>query len=276
MGARDGFAQQRAIWSIRVGRRQRQDLGDIDQLMDSMRTLGLLQPITVDPDGVLICGARRLEAARRLGWKTIRVWVREGLSTPVQQLLAEQHENTMRKPFTPSEAAGIYEELKTLYAEDAARRQHARPARRRQLGDTGSAGWSRAPRRRCWSPGRCRTPPWNASSSCNTSPPTLQPPRRCARSPAPRWSTSRPTARSTGTTAASSRRRPPSPPEPVEEQSAVVRAFVDGVDRLRDWARAYDPAEVGPALQPQQCDALEQLLADLQAFADAARSTRHG
>jgi len=37
----------------------------------------------------------------------------------------EQHENTTRKPYTPTEAAGLYRELKTLIAEDAARRQHA-------------------------------------------------------------------------------------------------------------------------------------------------------
>ena len=33
-------------------------------LMDSLKRVGLLQPITITPDGHLICGFRRLEAAK--------------------------------------------------------------------------------------------------------------------------------------------------------------------------------------------------------------------
>jgi ParB family chromosome partitioning protein len=66
------------------------------------------------------------------------VWVRAGISTPLERLLAEQHENTTRKPYTPIEAAGLYRELKTLIAEDAARRQQAsRFGADQQPGDAG-------------------------------------------------------------------------------------------------------------------------------------------
>lgn len=115
----------RAVESIRVGERHRTDLGNLDELVASIDQLGLLQPITISPDGTLICGARRLEAVKRLGWQRVNVWVRSGISTRLEQLLAEQHENTMRKAFTPTEAATLYQELKTLIAEDAARRQAA-------------------------------------------------------------------------------------------------------------------------------------------------------
>lgn len=115
----------RAVESIRVGQRHRTDLGDLDELVASIDQLGLLQPITISPDGTLICGARRLEAVKQLGWQRVNVWVRSGISTRLEQLLAEQHENTMRKAFTPTEAATLYQELKTLIAEDAARRQAA-------------------------------------------------------------------------------------------------------------------------------------------------------
>ncbi|WP_220489245.1 ParB/RepB/Spo0J family partition protein [Tessaracoccus sp. MC1679] len=115
----------RSVESIRVGQRHRTELGDLDELVASIDRLGLLQPITISPDGTLICGARRLEAVKRLGWQRVNVWVRSGISTRLEQLLAEQHENTMRKAFTPTEAATLYQELKTLIAEDATRRQAA-------------------------------------------------------------------------------------------------------------------------------------------------------
>ena len=53
----------RTVDSLHVGRRHRADLGDIDALAASIERDGLLQPLTVSPDGVLICGARRLWSA---------------------------------------------------------------------------------------------------------------------------------------------------------------------------------------------------------------------
>ena len=76
--------------------------------MDSIARDGLLQPITITPDGMLICGARRLAAIRQLGWKTVNVWVRSGISTTLGQLLAEQDDNLLHKPLTPVEEASLY------------------------------------------------------------------------------------------------------------------------------------------------------------------------
>lgn len=116
----DGTVElERALDAIRVGYRIRQDLGDLTELVESIRELGLLQPVTIAPDGTLICGARRVEACRILGLRHIKVWIRSGLSTELKQILAEQHENTMRKPLAPTEAARIYRELKTLYQAEA-------------------------------------------------------------------------------------------------------------------------------------------------------------
>jgi ParB family chromosome partitioning protein len=111
--------------AIQVGHRHRQDLGDMTDLVDSIRDMGMLQPITISPDGVLICGARRLAVAKRLGMRRVNVWVRSGISTPLQHLLAEQHENMIRKSLSAVEAADMYAELKLLLTEDAAHRQHA-------------------------------------------------------------------------------------------------------------------------------------------------------
>lgn len=113
----------RSIDSIRIGSRHRTDLGDIDALAASIEQHGLLQPITVTPDGILVCGARRLAALRQLGVRKLNVWVRSGISDRLAQLLAEQEDNALHKTLSPTEAATLYREVKLLLAEDARRRQ---------------------------------------------------------------------------------------------------------------------------------------------------------
>lgn len=116
---------ERSIDSIQVGSRHRTDLGDIDALAASIERHGLLQPITVTPEGVLVCGARRLAALRHLGVRKLNVWVRAGISDRLVQLLAEQDDDALHKPLSPTEAASLYREVKMLLAEDARRRQEA-------------------------------------------------------------------------------------------------------------------------------------------------------
>lgn len=139
MSAPAGYIElERTVDSIVVGRRHREDLGDLDPLVASIRRDGLLQPITITPDGHLICGARRLAAIKRLGWKTVNVWVRSGISDRLGHLLAEQDDNLLHKPLTQLEAAALYRELKELLAEDAAHRQEA--TRFRPVGEGGEDG----------------------------------------------------------------------------------------------------------------------------------------
>jgi ParB family chromosome partitioning protein len=116
---------ERSIDSIRIGSRHRTDLGDIDGLAASIQSHGMLQPITVTPEGILVCGARRLAALRQLGVRKLNVWVRSGLSDQLTQLLAEQDDDALHKSLTPTEAATLYREVKMLLAEDARRRQEA-------------------------------------------------------------------------------------------------------------------------------------------------------
>lgn len=124
----------RALDSITVGVRHRKDPGDLKPLMESIERLGLLQPVTITPEGLLVCGSRRLEAVRRLGWRTMKVWVRSGISDKLSLLLAEQDENQLHKPLNELEKASLYRELKALRAEDAERRMQAT-----QFGGSGSA-----------------------------------------------------------------------------------------------------------------------------------------
>lgn len=130
----------RALDSITVGVRHRKDPGDLKPLMESIERLGLLQPITITPEGVLVCGWRRLEAVRRLGWRTMRVWVRSGISDKLEALLAQQDENQLHKPLNELEKAALYRELKALRAEEAERRMRATQFRAQSSGGgTGSA-----------------------------------------------------------------------------------------------------------------------------------------
>ena len=78
--------------------------------MESIERLGLLQPVTITPEGVLVCGWRRLEAVRRLGWHSMKVWVRSGISDKLESLLAQQDENQLHKPLNELEKAALYRE----------------------------------------------------------------------------------------------------------------------------------------------------------------------
>ncbi|AYY12995.1 hypothetical protein EF847_10065 [Actinobacteria bacterium YIM 96077] len=112
-----------SVDSIKLGHTYRQELGDLDELCQSIRTIGLLHPIVISPDGLLISGRRRLEAVKRLRWRQVPVWIATHISDRLRTVMAVQHENTIRKDLTPLEAAELYAELKSLYAEEAARRQ---------------------------------------------------------------------------------------------------------------------------------------------------------
>lgn len=149
---------QRSIESIQVGARHRRDPGDLDQLKKSLERFGLLQPITITTDGFLICGFRRLEAARQLGWSNVRVWVRSGLSDELTLLLAERDDNLTHKPLTTYEAAQLYKEMVALLEEDAARRQEATQfgGRRNDGGTQDGAADSAAPFPRGHGDGRRR------------------------------------------------------------------------------------------------------------------------
>ena len=125
MAGNDHAELEWAVSAIQVGARHRKDLGDIDTLKASIDEHGLLQPLTITEDGILICGRRRLEAIRQLGWKKVNVWMRVGLSPKLSAMMAEREDQVNLKPYTITEMADMYEELKKEIAADAARRQQS-------------------------------------------------------------------------------------------------------------------------------------------------------
>jgi len=102
-----------AVYDIVLNLRVRKNLGDIGALMDSMKTHGLLNPITVTNKGELIAGHRRLESAKRLGWEYIDVIILDEPG-PIEKLEIEIEENTQRKALSPDELADAYVRLDKL------------------------------------------------------------------------------------------------------------------------------------------------------------------
>lgn len=90
--------------SIRMGVRHRKHMGDLNALAASIAQEGLLQPIGISEDYVLVFGERRLLAVRE-------VLQRPAIAARIVRvssiLAGEFAENEVRKDFTPSERAAI-------------------------------------------------------------------------------------------------------------------------------------------------------------------------
>ncbi|MBM4309648.1 MAG: chromosome partitioning protein ParB [Deltaproteobacteria bacterium] len=89
---------------ITVKKRVRMQLGDLQPLMDSLDTRGLMNPVTVNSRYELIAGHRRLESARRLGWDMIEVRIVDARDE-LGMLELELEENLHRLDFTTLELA---------------------------------------------------------------------------------------------------------------------------------------------------------------------------
>ena len=99
---------------IQVNSGRREALPDaVRELADSISAVGLLNPITVDRDYILIAGLHRLEAAKLLGWAEIECNVSslEGL----QAELAEIDENFVRADLETVEFGKLLLRRKKIY-----------------------------------------------------------------------------------------------------------------------------------------------------------------
>lgn len=107
---------------IIVPERRREDYGDIAGLAASIAQYGLLHPIVVDENGVLVAGERRLRAVESLGWGLVDV--RDlGELTQAERDEIELEENAQRKDLTPYERSRtlvkLAETAKTVLVEQA-------------------------------------------------------------------------------------------------------------------------------------------------------------
>ena len=101
------------IDEILVRKRIRKNLGELTPLMNSLKLHGLLNPIILSEKKELIAGERRLESARRLGWKTIPAIILEN-ATDLEKLELEIEENLHRRNLTRDELADGYARIDRL------------------------------------------------------------------------------------------------------------------------------------------------------------------
>jgi ParB family transcriptional regulator, chromosome partitioning protein len=109
----DRIVYQVAVDQIRPSARNPcRKLDGIDELADSLRDYGLLQPVVVRRVGAdyeLIAGHRRIEAARALGWAEIAAVVRD--ESDSQAYLLTLTENLQRQNLSPREEAAALDRL---------------------------------------------------------------------------------------------------------------------------------------------------------------------
>ncbi len=117
------------IEKIVLGSRLRKELGDIPALAESIRELGLLQPIGVTSGMQLVWGLRRLKACQHLGWRDIPAVVDPSLDDIARAMEAEKAENLCRLPFTPEEEIAIANQVEDLEKQRAEERQKATQAK---------------------------------------------------------------------------------------------------------------------------------------------------
>lgn len=102
------------VGSIKVANRIRKEFGDISSLANDIKENGLLNPVTLTPDGKLLAGERRLRAVQELGWQTVDARVVEN-PDDLQALKIEITENENRKEFTFSEKMAYAKLLHDMY-----------------------------------------------------------------------------------------------------------------------------------------------------------------
>lgn len=97
---------------VREGRREL-NADHVQELADSIRELGLLNPVTVDKENVLIAGLHRLEAVKLLEWPEVECTVSslDGLRAE----LAEIDENFVRNDLATVEYGDLLLRRKEIY-----------------------------------------------------------------------------------------------------------------------------------------------------------------
>lgn len=114
----------------------RRTLRRVDDLAASIHEIGLINAITVTPEGTLVAGYHRLEACRSLGWAEVPVSV--VTLSEVDRQLAEIDENLCRNEYTVLERAEQLARRKELY--------EAKHPSTRHGGAPGRSGGGKAPR----------------------------------------------------------------------------------------------------------------------------------
>jgi ParB family chromosome partitioning protein len=92
------------------------DEREVMELAGDLEANGLLQPVEVLPDGTIVCGHKRVQAARMLGWPRISVWIRADLDAagPAAVETRFLQDNVTRHQLSPLQLARCYQRLREL------------------------------------------------------------------------------------------------------------------------------------------------------------------
>jgi DNA modification methylase/ParB-like chromosome segregation protein Spo0J len=97
------LSDELSIDSVVVGDRVRKDFGNIDELANSIREVGLIQPIVLTRDLRLVAGERRLRALHKIGVTTLlhgKLFIYNDEQDELKLQAMEIEENVKRQNFT--------------------------------------------------------------------------------------------------------------------------------------------------------------------------------
>ncbi len=111
------------ICEIKIAPGRRDALPEqVENMVSSMKAVGLLTPILIDQEHTLIAGLHRLEAAKRLNWTEIECTVRD--LTGLQAELAQIDENFIRCELPVVEHAELMMRRKEIYEQPHPESRH--------------------------------------------------------------------------------------------------------------------------------------------------------
>lgn len=93
--------------SILVKHALRQDLGDLSRLQDSIRHFGLLHPILIDKQNVLLAGSRRLQACKNIGLPYLAALRLDIEARSLEAIALQSEENACRLDLTEAESQAL-------------------------------------------------------------------------------------------------------------------------------------------------------------------------
>ncbi len=105
--------QKISIADIKIHKRAREEVLEIEELAESIKRFGLLNPTIVYTNDFLVAVYRGLEAAKRLGWSIIDaniIVIKVGISS----LELEIEENIQRVQFSDEELLNAFKKLNRI------------------------------------------------------------------------------------------------------------------------------------------------------------------
>lgn len=125
ISGRDDQSRAKNLVELEIGRiirdakqpRESFPEAELEQLADSIKARGMLQPIRVRweaPNYVLVSGERRYRAAQLAGLKTVPCVIKDGVASEAEILQDQLVENLLRQDLEPIEAAKAYRRLLDL------------------------------------------------------------------------------------------------------------------------------------------------------------------